>query len=122
MNKLESIIGPDYIYHYNDANSLVKNILIMRKDGLAFCRVYWYNDDNTTIYFDFLSVDKSIREQGIGTELIEMVESIGIELNVKFSILAVEIGSWMYDWYVKLGYKNYSDHKEAELIWMRKIL
>lgn len=121
MKKIEQIIGPDYIYHYTN-DKKISDIHLMRKDGLTFCHIYWYNDDNTTIYLESLSVDESIREQGIGTELINMCEEIGITLKAKFNILAVEICSWMYDWYVKLGYIFYSTHTEDGLIWMRKVL
>ena len=99
------------------------SILIMEKKGKAFGRIYWYHDDNTTVYLDWLNVDPKFRSMGIGTELQKIREEIGRCLGAKFSCLWVEKGTWMHYWYYRSGYMDWKDHKiEQNAIWMRKLL
>ena len=102
---------------------ILDSILIMEESGKAFCRAYRYNDDNTTIYLDWLSVDPEYRKQGLGTLLQEIRENIGRHLGYSKACLWVEIGSWMHDWYTRRGYKDWVKHKTDEKsIWMHKAL
>ena len=102
---------------------ILDSILIMEESGKAFCRAYMYNDDNTTIYLDWLSVDNNCRKQGLGTLLQEIRENIGKHLNYTTACLWVEIGSWMHEWYKRRGYQDWVNHKTNENhIWMRKSL
>jgi GNAT superfamily N-acetyltransferase len=97
------------------------SILIMDKTGKAFCRTYWYCDDEDTVYFDWLSVNESVRKQGIGNELLSLHEEIGKQLGANISFLFVERDSWLQDWYQRKGYVFYSDRNLSE-IWMTKNL
>jgi GNAT superfamily N-acetyltransferase len=99
------------------------SILIMEKSGNAFARAYWYNDDKTTIYLDWLSVDKKVRMQGIGTELQKIREQIGLQLGATTSCLWVKKDTWMHDWYKRRGYEDWKDYNdEINAVWMRKHL
>lgn len=99
------------------------SILIMEKRGKAFGRIYWYNDDDTTVYLDILSVDVDIRKQGIGTELQKIREEIGIQLGAKSSCLWTKKDSWVYDWYQRRGYVYLSEYEgEENSAWMKKEL
>lgn len=98
-------------------------ILIMEENGNAFARLYWYSDDNTTVYLDRLSVDVKVRKKGYGTELQKLREDIGILLGAKFSCLWVRKDTWMYEWYLRRGYEDWILHEqEKDSIWMRKKL
>jgi len=100
-----------------------ESILIMEKEGKAFGRIYWYNDDDTTVYLDWLSVDKDARKGGLGTILQKIREDIGKELGAKFACLWVKKDSWMHDWYERRGYKDYMNYKEDKnYIWMQKTI
>ena len=97
------------------------SILIMEKNGKAFGRIYWYYDDNTTVYLDWLSVDEKARRKGIGTNLQEIREEIGVRLGANTSCLWVRKNTWMHDWYKRRGYENWKDYNEEEnAVWMRK--
>jgi len=99
------------------------SVLIMEIDGKAFARVYWFRDDNESIYLDMLSVCESQRKQGLGTKLQELRESIGVEMGANSAYLWVKKDSWMYNWYRRRGYEDCKDHeKEDGFIWMRKML
>ena len=109
-----------FIIHVKTEN-LEDSILIMEESGKAFCRVYKFNDDPTTIYLDWLSVDPEMRNKGLGTTLQEIRESIGKHLGYTKACLWVEIGSWMHEWYKRRGYQDWIKHKsESNAIWMRK--
>lgn len=97
-------------------------ILIMEKHGNAFGRVYWYRDDNSTVYLDSLSVDAKVQQQGIGTELQKMREQMGIVLGAKTSCLWVKQDSWMHKWYQRRGYEDWKNYKKENAVWMRKSL
>ena len=111
-----------FISHFTIA-SWGSSILIMEKSGKAFSRIYWYNDDNTTVYLDYLSVDEDIRRKGIGTIMQVMREKIGITLGATTSCLWVNKNTWMHDWYKRRGYEDWKNHEQEEnAVWMRKSL
>jgi hypothetical protein len=99
------------------------SILIMQKEGKAFCRTYYYEDDIDSIYFDWLSVNVEDRKNGIGTELLKIHEEIALQLCAKTSYLWVKTDSWMHDWYTRKGYQDYKDYEHEEnAVWMKKAL
>ncbi len=116
------LIGDKYIPHFSN-NTWGDDILLMGKDGFSFGRVYWYYDDKTTIYLNWLSVNDSVRRQGIGTELQKIREEIGRILGATLCCLEVEKDSWMHDWYKRRGYEDLNDDEyDQRLIWMIKSL
>lgn len=116
-----SVINDKYIFH-NSEDDEGYYVIIMERTGLAVARVYQYKDDLSSIYLDSLSVNNVIRNHGIGTELQEIREKIGILSGATRSFLAVKIDSWMHEWYKRRGYTNYQKHNDPQLIWMYKIL
>jgi GNAT superfamily N-acetyltransferase len=122
LKKVIPNISSCFIFH-SKTDIWGESILIMEKFGKAFGRIYWFNDDNTTIYLDWLSVDENVRRKGIGTELQEMREGIGLQLGATIVCLWVRKNTWMYDWYHRRGYQDWKDHKtEENAIWMKKKL
>lgn len=111
-----------FITHYKTSD-WGNSILLMENTGKAFVRMYWYNDDKTTVYIDCLSVDDKFRKHGIGTRLLIMCEQMGHGLDAQNSCLSVNKNSWMHDWYQRKGYFDYKEcDDENNTIWMRKSL
>ena len=111
-----------FITHVKNEPNQV-SILIMEENGLAFGRVYYYNDDPKPIYLDWLSVDESARNNGLGTLMQELREDFGRQRGFKESVLWVDIGSWMHEWYKRRGYEDWFPRKsDPNAIWMRKFL
>lgn len=105
------------------AKELLSKILITESNGKAKASVYWYADDNTTVYLAGLNVNKEIRQQGIGRKLQEIREQIGRNLGSTISCLLVDNNSWMYEWYKRCGYSDFKRHEHEEnYVWMRKLL
>ena len=99
------------------------SILIMEKNGNAFGHLYWFHDDNTSVYLSWLSVNAKIRQQGMGTELQKLREEMGLHMGAKSSCLWVKKDTWMYNWYKRRGYEEWKDYDgEPNFIWMRKAL
>jgi len=121
IDKALQSINPEYIAHYS-VDSWGSSILLMKKDGNAFGRIYWYNDDDKTVYLDFLSVDDHARKNGFGTKMQEIREDIGRILGANTSCLYVVADSWMYNWYKRRGYVDCTEHGDDNLIWMEKPL
>jgi hypothetical protein len=82
-----------------------------------------YSDDKTTIYLANLLVIENLRRQGLATKLQRVHEQIGEILGATTSCLLVDRESWMYDWYNRLGYKNFENNISNEkMVWMKKTL
>ena len=98
INSILNNIGTMFITHYLTIESDVHSILFMKRDGGAFARMYWYDDDNESVYLDSLSVNEEYRNQRIGTELQLLREDIAIKLGFKNSYLVVDKCQWMKKW------------------------
>lgn len=119
---LTAIDCTKYISHC-ESETWGSSILIIEKTGKSFGRIYWYTDDNSTVYLDMLSVNESDRNCGLGKEMQELREKIGILLGAKFSCLRVKRDMWMRDWYERRGYKYSIDcEDDKNFVWMRKSL
>lgn len=114
-----SAIDKRYIPHYN-TNTWGGEISVMERKGVAFCRIAWYDDDPDTVYIDSLSVNKDMRQRGIARHILTMLETVGCRLGAKQCRLSVIVNSWIYDWYKRRGYIDYSDHDDSHFIWMQK--
>lgn len=111
---------PEYISHYKHYEE-GGSILLMDALGRAFGRCYWYNDDMSIIYLDWLSVEEECRNKKMATKLQVVREEIGKLLGAEYSMLYVDKGSWMKEWYEKRGYEYWENYDE-EYIWMKKVL
>jgi GNAT superfamily N-acetyltransferase len=106
-----------FIFHVIE-NDWGVSIFVVEKNGKAFARTYWFYDDASTIYFDWLSVYKEERLKGSATELLDTHIKIAKRFNVK-SMLAVKKDSWQHEWYKRKGYKDYKDHEtDDNVIWL----
>lgn len=128
-NKFFKIIEPSL--NNNDFSGIVHirredditSILIMAKNGHSFARIYWFYDDEYKIYFEGLSVSPEFRKLGLGNKLLSIFEDIAKKLLFKNLLLFVKKDSWLFDWYVRKGYKQYRNHKnQLDCIWMQKKL
>lgn len=90
--------------------------------GKACGRMYWYSDDNTTIYFEGLSVACRERKRGFGTKLLEILEKKAICLGATTSCLWVRKNTWIQEWYKRKGYVDFQDCEDVNFVWMKKAL
>lgn len=112
----------EFIYHHKKS-SWGRSVLIMAAGGVAFARIYWYNNDEKTAYLDMLSVNEEYRKCGIGTELQKIRELIAISTGATEARLWVDKDSWMHEWYKRRGYTDYADYEHVEnCVWMSKRL
>jgi len=120
--QLLHILTPYFIPHIKQ-EMWGTSIYIMQKEGTALGRVYWFNNDNTSVYLDCLSVNIEERRKGIGTLLQVFREEIGRIIGANFSILTVLKDSWMYNWHIRRGYASFKENEEdSNFVWMRKTL
>lgn len=127
---LECITRP-FIYHYSKT-PWGASVDIIHIKGTCHARLYIYEDDDSAIYLDSLSVSDAAREGGLGRRLQEVRELAGMNMGAREALLWVEKGSWMHDWYERRGYVDWQDKtgtdkqggvaNEGNDIWMRKIL
>lgn len=113
-------VQQNYILHYGE-EAWGYMIYIMEKHGKALCSVYWYKDNDESLYVSNLSVAVNSRNEGLGTELFCICEKIGNFLNAESSCLMVLKDSWMYNWYSRLGYEYLNvDTYDSSYVWMKK--
>jgi GNAT superfamily N-acetyltransferase len=94
------------------------SMLYMEESGKAFARTYWYFDDESTIYFDWLNVIETARGNGIATELLNIHLKTADDMKME-SCLSVKKETWMHEWYKRKGYKDLKDDdNESNNIWM----
>lgn len=119
---VEPHISCRYIFHQSKSD-WGGSILIMEKTGKAFARIYWFDDDDTTVYLDWLDVNEEERRKGIGLELQEIREEMGRKFGAKTACLWVDKDSWMHEWYKRRGYEDWQENKnQNNAIWMSKSL
>lgn len=113
------MLEPIFILHYAE-NDLSSSILIMERNGKAFSRNYWFNDDDDKIYFDWLNVEAGSRKKGIATKMLDAHLRL-TEIFKLDSCLWVRKNTWMHDWYKRKGYNYVGEYeKEENAIWMIK--
>lgn len=115
---LQHTLGSQFITHITE-NNWGGCVLVMEKNGKAFSRTYFFNNDNNTIYFDTLSVSNDCLKEGIATELlnahIKLAKILGSE-----SWLWVKKETWVHEWYKRKGYADFKDYEgEDNSIWMK---
>jgi hypothetical protein len=83
---------------------------------------YFFHDDLSKIFFSDFFVQKEFREEGVGLELIKYHHGASKYLGFKESFLGVEKGSWMENWYKRLGYEFYEEKDENENWLVKKLV
>jgi GNAT superfamily N-acetyltransferase len=66
--------------------------------------LHYYKDDLETVYLFSLFVEEKYRNQGLGSAILEYVESFAKERKFKHILLKVERGTWQEKWYESKGY------------------
>lgn len=120
LEKIISDIDSNFIFHI-EPESWGTTLILMEKQGKAYMSIYWHDDDNTTIYIDYISVDVKVQKQGIGTKLKRIAEEIGTYIGSSYTQTLVDKNKWLYEWYKKCGYADYK-YYDKDYIWMRKSL
>ena len=80
--------------------------------------LYSYNDDPNTMYLANVKVKQSSRGKNIGNMILKFAEEESKKYGFNAIVLVVFKKSWVYDWYARHGYENYSDN--GQYMWMRK--
>ena len=99
----------------------IENIKV-ELDGVAFGRIYKFDDDKYSVYFEGLKVDSDFQKQGYGNKILKMLESFGKSLGATKSYLWVNEYTWMCDWYKRNGYVYLRNYEEKNYIWLVKTL
>lgn len=70
-----------------------------------------------------LSVESRFRKEGRASQILGMAHTLFMDYGFTHSWLWAERGTWMYEWYKRLGYETYGPHeKYEESDWMTKDL
>ena len=108
---LRSLIPLDFIFHYQTLY-WGEEIILMKNDGRAICRAYVFSERENELFIEGLSVDRFIRKCGWGTKLIHICHLIAKCSNRESVYLFALRGSWMYMWYVRMGYTFHSANND----------
>lgn len=90
-------------------------------NGIASGRVYQYEDNTTAVCLADLNVDTKERKKGFGTEMLKILECIGIAWGAHNLFLWADKRAWMHEWYKRKGYKDYAPYEDDDnFVWMIK--
>ena len=123
--QISKCIGHNNFSFYGNKTEYGNEIMIM-ESGKAFVRLYIYLDDPDSIYIENLSVSHEYRQNKIATKLMEVIQVIAKEIEVKSIWLWViwrKDLTWIHDWYIRIGFLDIKDHEtEKDAVWMKKSL
>lgn len=124
LNRVKEKYPNHVLHHTRDDEEKMDTIMIMDKDGLSFGAVYWYDDDVTfTNFLSNLHVHVDHRNQGHGKEMMNLMLNLSIMMgDVHRLMLQVKNSSWTHEWYMRLGFVDYTEEDENGFIWMIKSL
>ena len=94
---------------------------IVIRNGHGLINVSVENDNPHVALIHGVSVTKDYRGIGCGHALMKEAEEEAIEMGASFASLATEPGSWMEEWYKRLGYR-FDSYDENNLIVLVKNL
>lgn len=115
-------IDKRFVAHHS-TNDWGGSVWIMERKGKAFARIYWYSDDDQSVYLDCLSVSPGARNKGLGTKMQNIREKIGIDIGASCAYLFVDRNSWQKEWYKRRGYVETGENiNEPNTLWMCKVL
>lgn len=80
-------------------------------DNIAKCFLYYYSDDDETIYISNIKVKSNKRYNGYGNKILDLAERICNILNRKRILIVANKKSFVYDWYYRRGYREFSNNK-----------
>ena len=94
---------------------------IMEKHARAYVSCIIFKDVRNMMTLYSLSVSKKYRKQGLATKLLERVKILALQHHCEYLTLYVKQGSWVEDWYRRLGFVDHtgSDLNEGQ-IWLKK--
>lgn len=108
------------LYHkdFSDEDSLF--IHCMTSDASGFCSVMYNNKDDGMYVYD-LHVSPDKQKSGIGSMMLNDIESLGSSLYKKVIYLKIDADSEeLYRWFIKKGYIVYSSNEES--LYLLKLL
>lgn len=77
---------------------------IITGDAMAVVGLSVRNDSPGYGYVEELQVHESIREKGVGRELMQEVERLAREMGLKHLYLGARKTSFVVGWYMRMGY------------------
>lgn len=121
IRKVVTEMQPGYIVQFTDTENYF-SVTIMSNDFLASVKLAIDVDNPCAIYIRDLGVDSEYRDQGYGTKLLNLCFAIAKQIKgVSTCYITVPKGSWMYDWYCRLGF-IYAGDESCGIAWMAKII
>ena len=86
----------------------------MSIDEIIFYRQYFFKDDKTRLILSDVSVHVGFRKNKLGTRILKIHHDFCKLHGVKYSLLWVDKGSWMEQWYMRNGYVFHEEKSETE--------
>lgn len=86
--------------------------VLVRKDGLGFCHMNIYADDDIPSISDVF-VDPDARRKGIGNELLRDAEELARLRGFSSVFLWTFPDGWYQDWYYRHGYRHFPRHDKT---------
>ena len=83
-----------------------ESTIIITSDGCGTITVQFDKFFEDEAFITSLSVHKSKRNKGYGSTLLKEAERYALERGMKKVALRADKNNWVYDWYIRNGYKK----------------
>ena len=84
-------------------------IHIMSEDCRSFLDLSFYSKEKHIMWVSNLNVERYARKQGRGNLILKYAFKLAKKLGCKYIYLEVKKGTFMFDWYSRLGFEPFSD-------------
>lgn len=85
-------------------------IHIMAEDGRSYAELNYYDQEQHNMWFCDLNVEKYCRKQGRGNDILKYSMKLAKKLGCKYLYLSAKKGSFMFDWYSRVGFTSYTEN------------
>lgn len=96
---------PNFIYNIYDCEFGI-TLTFMTKLGEGCCAINISDyEGNSDMYVHLISVKDEYRGLKIGRQILLLCKLIALTLDQRIITLCAKQGTWVYDWYVRNGFK-----------------
>lgn len=100
------MIGSENYTYHRDKWWWGETLVLVARDGLSTVEIQYDDNYPSIAFIKGLSVYQSVRQKGIGTELLKLCEEIAKDEGYKFTQLtANKEQDWLVEWYKSSGYQ-----------------
>ena len=101
-----------------ESNTDFGKVIFYNRKQYCFA-LYKYADESDILYLANVEVFEKFRGKGFGNNLLNEAKSESLRIGAKSLYLKCNPKLWVYDWYLRNGFKHLQYDKDNVFVWMR---